>query len=209
VTKRTRRCGRPLGVLLVVLLLAGCGSRIDAQPQFVERGAPQLPTVDPTPAPARSTEDTSGRTPTVALQVVTRTVTEVTPIAYPTRTVSDATLDSGTERVLTKGVPGVRTRTYRVTITNGRQTAKVLLRSVVTVRPVAMVVAIGSRAVEQRANCNANYSGCVPIAVDVDCQGGGNGPVYVKGPVKVVGIDIYHLDLDGNGKGCDGPADIP
>jgi hypothetical protein len=57
--------------------------------------------------------------------------------------------------------------------------------------------------------CNVNYSGCVPVAVDVDCVGGGNGPIYVKGPVDVLGIDIYHLDLDGDGKGCAGPDDIP
>lgn len=33
--------------------------------------------------------------------------------------------------------------------------------------------------------CDPNYSGaCVPIASDVDCEGGsGNGPAYVKGPV--------------------------
>jgi hypothetical protein len=39
---------------------------------------------------------------------------------------------------------------------------------------------------------------------DVDCLGGGgNGPKYVQGPVYVVGIDIYELDRDGNGIGCD------
>lgn len=57
--------------------------------------------------------------------------------------------------------------------------------------------------------CNANYSGCVPIAVDVDCAGGGNGPVYFRAPVKVLGIDIYHLDLDGDGGACTRPDDIP
>ncbi|MDU8926528.1 hypothetical protein RXV86_03935 [Alisedimentitalea sp. MJ-SS2] len=53
--------------------------------------------------------------------------------------------------------------------------------------------------------CDPNYSGaCVPIASDVDCAGGnGNGPAYVEGPVKVVGEDIYGLDADGNGIGCE------
>lgn len=52
--------------------------------------------------------------------------------------------------------------------------------------------------------CDPNYSGaCVPIASDVDCAGGsGNGPAYVQGPVNVVGTDIYGLDRDGNGVGC-------
>lgn len=55
------------------------------------------------------------------------------------------------------------------------------------------------------ADCDPNYSGaCVPIASDVDCAGGsGNGPAYVQGPVTVVGDDIYDLDRDGDGTGCD------
>ena len=52
--------------------------------------------------------------------------------------------------------------------------------------------------------CDPNYSGCVPIASDVDCAGGkGNGPAYVKGPVKVIGKDIYGLDKDRDGIGCE------
>lgn len=53
-------------------------------------------------------------------------------------------------------------------------------------------------------NCDSNYSGCVPIASDVDCAGGkGNGPVYVRGPVRVIGSDIYDLDRDNDGYGCE------
>ena len=52
--------------------------------------------------------------------------------------------------------------------------------------------------------CDPNYSGCVPIASDVDCAGGnGNGPAYIKGPVKVIGKDIYGLDTDRDGIGCE------
>jgi hypothetical protein len=54
------------------------------------------------------------------------------------------------------------------------------------------------------AGCDPNYTGCVPIASDVDCAGGsGNGPAYVRGPVQVVGRDIYELDRDGDGVGCE------
>lgn len=54
-------------------------------------------------------------------------------------------------------------------------------------------------------SCDPNYEGqCVPVASDVDCAGGsGNGPAYVRGPVYVVGRDIYGLDRDGDGIGCD------
>ena len=54
-------------------------------------------------------------------------------------------------------------------------------------------------------NCNPNYSPCVPNdPVDVDCKGGGgNGPSYVDGPVRVIGNDVYGLDKDGDGIGCE------
>ena len=54
------------------------------------------------------------------------------------------------------------------------------------------------------SRCDPNYSGCVPIASDVDCAGGnGNGPAYVRGTVKVIGTDIYNLDVDGDGLACE------
>ncbi|WP_426998499.1 hypothetical protein [Pseudarthrobacter sp. N5] len=55
------------------------------------------------------------------------------------------------------------------------------------------------------SGCDSNYAGaCVPIASDVDCAGGsGNGPAYVRGPVTVVGSDIYGLDNDRDGVGCE------
>lgn len=58
---------------------------------------------------------------------------------------------------------------------------------------------------QQGSACDSNYSGpCVPVDSDVDCAGGsGNGPSYVSGPVTVVGSDIYGLDRDGNGTGCE------
>jgi len=53
-------------------------------------------------------------------------------------------------------------------------------------------------------NCDPNYTPCVPIDSDVDCAGSGeDGPSYVVGPVIVIGIDIYQLDDDGDGVGCD------
>jgi hypothetical protein len=44
----------------------------------------------------------------------------------------------------------------------------------------------------------------VPISSDVDCAGGsGNGPAYVQGPVTVTGADVYGLDADHDGVGCE------
>ncbi|MBI4922524.1 MAG: excalibur domain-containing protein [Devosia nanyangense] len=53
--------------------------------------------------------------------------------------------------------------------------------------------------------CHPNYAlVCVPIASDVDCaDGNGNGPAYVRGPVEVIGEDVYELDRDGDGIACE------
>jgi hypothetical protein len=65
------------------------------------------------------------------------------------------------------------------------------------------VVSVGGGVSAQ--SCDPNYTGaCVPIASDVECAGGsGNGPAYVRGPVRVVGSDIYGLDRDNDGVGCE------
>jgi resuscitation-promoting factor RpfB len=85
------------------------------------------------------------------------------------------------------------------------------LRASSAIVPLALLLLVGagqiSVATPTRAQdgCDPNYEGaCVPIASDVDCAGGsGNGPKYVQGPVTVVGTDIYGLDRDGDGIGCE------
>jgi micrococcal nuclease len=55
------------------------------------------------------------------------------------------------------------------------------------------------------AKCHPSYEGaCLdPNASDYDCAGGsGNGPLYT-GVVKVVGPDVFRLDADGDGYGCE------
>lgn len=59
-------------------------------------------------------------------------------------------------------------------------------------------------AIAHAQDCHPSYDPCVPIASDVDCAGGsGNGPEYVRGPVRVIGPDVYGLDRDGDGIGCE------
>lgn len=53
--------------------------------------------------------------------------------------------------------------------------------------------------------CHPSYEGaCLdPNASDYDCAGGtGNGPLYT-GRVRVVGPDVFDLDRDGDGIGCE------
>jgi uncharacterized protein YabE (DUF348 family) len=131
-----------------------------------------------------------------------RTITKRRAIPFATRRVHDPTLAKGTRRVTARGVAGVRILTYRVTFTNGMRTARKLLKRVIIRAPTTRGIVIGTK---RAPRCDPNYSGaCVPIASDVDCaDGSGNGPAYVQGPVRVVGTDIYGLDADGDGIGCD------
>jgi len=57
---------------------------------------------------------------------------------------------------------------------------------------------------KKNAKCDSNYSGCVPVASDVDCKpGSGDGPAYISAPVKILKNDPYRLDFDKDGIGCE------
>lgn len=154
--------------------------------------------------PKSATKTDTQNVQTQKTNVTTKTVTETQPIAFTKTTVNDGSLEKGKTTITTVGVDGIKTLTYQITYTDGKQTAKKLLKEEVTKQPIAEVTAVGTK-VAASSSCDTNYSGaCVPIASDVDCAGGnGNGPAYVRGPVKVIGSDIYGLDRDGNGLGCE------
>ncbi|MBQ1018427.1 G5 domain-containing protein [Micromonospora sp. D93] len=181
----------------------GTAAEAAQQPILAAPGEPTespvaVPSTVPSSVPATAS---SSAAPAPVVQVTT--VTEQATVRYSERTVKDSSLAEGKRVVRTKGVNGVRTLTYEVTTTDGVRTAKKLVKSVVTKQPVAQVAAVGTKK-PQSSKCDPNYSGCVPIASDVDCAGGsGNGPAYVRGPIRVIGNDIYDLDRDGDGIACD------
>jgi hypothetical protein len=179
----------------------------DARDTATRGPAAEATTVEPTATPtAGPTAEPTLKT-AVKAAVTKKTVTVRKPIAYATRKVDDDTLARGKSEVRTPGAAGVRTLTYRVTLTGGRETGRALVGDVVTKRPVIEVVAVGTKVAATTTggdDCDPNYRPCVPIAGDVDCAGGGgDGPAYVRGPVHVIGDDIYHLDRDGDGVACD------
>lgn len=55
-----------------------------------------------------------------------------------------------------------------------------------------------------RHRCHPSYKGrCLRKHGDYDCRGGGgNGPNFT-GRVRVVGTDVFRLDADGDGIGCE------
>jgi hypothetical protein len=181
---------RALTVFVVggILLTAACRAEPATSPDALS-----------TPTTPAASSSSPRATP--APRVERRTVVEKHSISFSTRRVTDPRLARGTTKVTRRGVKGVLTLTYRVTFTDGRPTTKKLVRKVVTRAPVTRVITVGTRAARR---CDPNYSGCVPIASDVDCAGGGgDGPAYVSGTVRVIGTDIYDLDRDGDGIGCD------
>jgi hypothetical protein len=153
-----------------------------------------------TPSPTAS--------PSAAL-VETKTVTLTQPVPFEVTTVNDANLPQGQTSLRVAGVNGVRTLTFAVTYRGGVETGRTQTKDEVTTPPVTQVTAVGTKVAAPPAppaqSCHPNYTGaCVPIASDVDCAGGGgNGPAYVRGPVYVVGPDVYDLDRDGDGVACE------
>jgi hypothetical protein len=81
---------------------------------------------------------------------------------------------------------------------------------VVTVSTTAIAVSVlavwaGPSAASQAPakKCTPGYKPCLPPASDYDCIGGsGDGPKYTS-RVVITGRDIYRLDTDGDGIGCD------
>jgi resuscitation-promoting factor RpfB len=148
-----------LAAALVVLLLGAIGAaRVIIRPapsgaprtssgEVAPLSAPSDQATATSPAapahPGASTKATASQRPQPVIEK--RFVTETRAIAFATRTVRDNTLAKGTRTVRTSGVPGVRTLTYEVTLTDGLPTAKKLVRSVVTKEPVTEVIAVGTK----------------------------------------------------------------
>ncbi len=133
------------------------------------------------------------------------------PVTAPT-----SSQPSGTETtVAVDTTPSTSIGTSTTTTTTTTSTSQAPTSSTPTSMPTTTAPAHMSTTTDQGSStttqsCDPNYSGCVPIASDVDCEGaGGDGPAYVRGPVRVIGTDIYGLDRNGNGIGCEGPVDRP
>lgn len=210
------------GVLVLVplaLTLAACGSGDD--------GARAAPLAAAPSGAASASAGPAAASPSPSPVVTVETVTQTEEVPFERVTVEDDTMDLGTSAVTTAGVAGVRTLTYTVTLTDGVETARELVGDEVTTAPIDEVTSVGTyeppppppepepepepedepvalTEAPSDDGCDPNYSGCVPIDTDVDCAGGsGNGPSYADGPVDVIGEDIYDLDADDDGVGCE------
>lgn len=214
---RVRSRGAALAALgiALVLMFAGSGANAalggpGASSSEVDSGGAAA---EPKPFAATPTA-TASPTPTPK-PTTFEEIEESTAIPFERTTVDDPNVDVGQAPITTVGADGTKVTTYRVTYVDGIEVSRDVVSEAVTVQPVNEVTSNGTRQpppppapvplVQPAADCHGSYAGvCVPIASDVDCEGGsGDGPAYVRGPLRVVGEDVYDLDRDGDGIACD------
>lgn len=201
-----------LGIALVLMFagsganaaLGGPGSNLNEAGTVATSTEPKpfaaTPTAKPTPTPKPTTFEE---------------IEESTAIPFERTTIDDPNIDVGQAPITTVGADGTKVTTYKVTYVDGVEVSRDVVREAVSVAPVNEVTSNGTRQpppppapvplVQPAAECHGSYAGvCVPIAEDVDCAGGsGDGPAYIRGPLRVVGEDVYDLDRDGDGIACD------
>jgi len=103
-------------------------------------------------------------------------VTEVQPVDYETVETEDAEALEGERTVTQEGVEGARTTTWRVTVTDGVETAREKVSSVVSEEPVEEQVSVGTKpepepvAVEAAAPTGADGLNWAALA---RCESGG------------------------------------
>lgn len=157
-------------------MVFACGAILSGCGGELEISRLQLTASTAAPAPSAPTL----RSTTTTLAPTTRATTTTTTRATTTTTVAPTTRATPTTTV----APTTRAMTTTTVAPNTRATTTTTRSS-------------GS-------GCHPSYDPCVPFASDVDCAGGsGDGPVYVAGPIRVIGPDVYGLDRDKDGMGCE------
>jgi hypothetical protein len=115
-------------------------------------------------------------------------------VAQPIANTSAPTVTAppSTTAALTTTKPRATTTTRRATTTTRKATPTARRATPTTAAPVR--------------NCDPAYpDACLHDGIgDYDCAGGsGNGPNYVRGPIRVRPPDPFGLDRDGDGVGCE------
>jgi len=78
------------------------------------------------------------------VRVDKKTVTEASSISFKTITKENNRLDLGTKNTVRQGKEGVREKIYNVVYENGKQTAKQLMKDIISTNPLDKIVEIGT-----------------------------------------------------------------
>lgn len=81
---------------------------------------------------------------TKKIKTSTKLVTETKLVPFATQQTNNPNMPKGQTSVVRAGHNGTETRTYKVTLKNGKQTKKVLIMQKTTVAAVAQIVAVGT-----------------------------------------------------------------
>lgn len=201
----------PAGVVSLVVVAAAMGATADSDEAAVDAGGEELDDGIDRPVDEPSDDRTTtvlSSTATVS-EPTTSTTSTTTSISAPSSTATSATTLVEVSTTVGAAASGSSTTGAPISTaaptTAPTSTAAPTTAAPTTAAPATAAPPTTTAPPSTASGCDPNYSGaCVPIASDVDCAGGsGNGPAYVRGPVTVVGRDIYGLDRDGDGIGCE------
>jgi hypothetical protein len=189
-----------------VVLVAGCGAADRAVAPVAMTGAPttKAGTAPPTTAPATTPPPTSAApttppsvaVPDVVGMTVARARATLTAAGLRWRTTVRRTSTAAPGTVIAQSPGGDRL---------GRPGSMVTLTVAQAPPPKPKPTPTPEPEPEPAGDCHPSYAGaCLdPTASDYDCaSGSGNGPKYT-GRVTVVGPDVFDLDRDGDGIGCE------
>ena len=206
---------RPIGAVRVaamagaVLLVAACGpADADTAPAAAAReaarttaAAPAATVAPPTSAPATSAAAPSVTVPDVVGMTVAQAKSALSGARLRWRLMVRRTTSSPPGTVVAQSPAGDRSRNPAsvITLIVAQAPPGPAPKPTPTPKPEPTTQAPAAPA------CHPSYVGaCLdPDASDYDCVGGsGNGPKYT-GRVTVVGPDVFDLDRDSDGLGCE------
>ncbi len=186
---------------LCLLVLAAAGNKYDsAAVTSLAVSSLRSPSVSPSgssiPSPATSPSATVGLPvgEAVAAGPVTPTAGEIPPAPQPA--VAVATTSAAASAA---GKAATAPTTHPVSRTSAQAAAQPPAAAPAP-RPATTVAAAPAR------NCDPAYPDvCLQDGIgDYDCAGGsGDGPNYVRGPLRVLAPDPFRLDSDHDGTGCE------
>ncbi len=109
----------------------------------------------PKTTPPSPTKQSNSAVKSNNIQIKTETETKSVP--FQSTTQNDSSLASGATKVITQGVNGIETVTYKVTYTNGALTNREQIADEVTTQPISEVTAIGTYVAHTQSCPNGTY----------------------------------------------------
>ena len=110
--------------------------------------------------------------------IETKTEAQTKEIPFITKYVDDNTLAKGTTKTAQNGVAGIETTTYSVTYTDGKETARKVVKVEVTKKPIGQIIARGTYVAPKPTTTATSPSA-------QNCN--------IKGNISKSGEKIYHM----------------